>query len=161
MKTGHDIAMALRAAYLSMHRQTNSHLAPSGMTADQFVLLALLSEQDGITQQQLAHRASSDPNTTRAMLVLLENRGLVKRRRHPTDGRAFRITLTRKGRNTYAKLSAAIRPLQNRLSSPFKDKEINMMIKSLGKVSEVMLNQTRNNSQRKSKKNKFRKGGKL
>lgn len=160
MKTGHDIAMALRAAYLSMHRQTNSHIAPFGMTADQFVLLALLTEEDGITQQQLAHRASSDPNTIRAMLVLLENRGLVARRRHPTDGRAFRVTLTRKGRNTYAKLSAAIRPLQNKLSSPFNVKEIKMIIKSLGKVSKAMLNQTRNNQQRKSKKNNYRKGEK-
>lgn len=153
MKTGHDIAMGLRAAYLSMHRQTNSHLAPFGMTADQFVLLALLIEKDGITQQELARRASSDPNTIRAMLVLLENRGLVKRRRHPTDARALRITITRKGRQAYAKLSAAIRPLQNRLSSPFQAKEINMMIKSLGKVSEAMSNQTSNNQQRKFKKN--------
>jgi DNA-binding MarR family transcriptional regulator len=161
MKTGHNIAMGLRAAYLSMHRQTNSHLAPFGMTADQFVLLALLTEQDGITQQQLAHRASSDPNTIRAMLVLLENRGLVARRRHPTDGRALRITITRKGRQAYAKLSAAVRPLQNKLSSPFNVKEIKMMIKSLGKVSKVMLNQTSNNEQRKSKKNNYRKRGKL
>jgi DNA-binding MarR family transcriptional regulator len=161
MKTGHNIAMGLRAAYLSMHRQTNSHLATFGMTADQFVLLALLSEEDGITQQQLAHRASSDPNTIRAMLVLLENRGLVARRRHPTDGRALRITITRKGRQAYAKLSAAVRPLQNKLSSPFNVKEIKMMIKSLGKVSKVMLNQTSNNEQRKSKKNNYRKRGKL
>lgn len=161
MKTGHDIAMGLRAAYLSMHRQTNSHLSPFGMTADQFVLLALLTEQDGITQQQLAHRASSDPNTIRAMLVLLENRGLVKRRRHPTDGRALRITITRKGRNTYAKLSEAIRPLQIQLSSPFQAKEINMMIKSLGKVSDAMAQQQIHNNHRKSKKNNHRKGEKL
>ena len=98
METGHDIAMGLRAAYLSMHRQTNSHLAPFGLTADQFVILALLTEKDGITQQHLTRLASSDPNTIRAMLVLLEKRALVKRRRHPTDGRALRITITRKGR---------------------------------------------------------------
>ena len=140
MKTGHDIAMALRAAYLSMHRQTNSHLAQFGMTADQFVLLALLSEEDGITQQQLAHRATSDPNTIRAMLVLLEKRGLIKRRQHPTDGRALRITITRKGRQDYANLSKAIRPLQNLLSSPFQAMETKAMINSLGKVSRAMSN---------------------
>ena len=64
------------------------------MTVDQFVILTLLGEQDGITQQELARRASSDPNTIRAMLVLLENRHLVARVQHPTDGRALRITLT-------------------------------------------------------------------
>ena len=61
MTTGHDLAMGLRAAYLLMHRQTNSFLAPFGMTADQFVLLSLLSDKDGITQQELTQRASSDP----------------------------------------------------------------------------------------------------
>lgn len=151
MKTGHDIAMGLRAAYLSMHRQTNSHLAPFKMTADQFVLLALLIEQDGITQQELARRASSDPNTIRAMLVLLENRGLVKRRRHPTDGRALRITITRKGRQAYAKLSAAIRPLQNRLSSPFKTTEVKSIVVFLGRISEAITQQQSNNNKRQLK----------
>jgi hypothetical protein len=42
MTTGHDIAMGLRAAYSSMHRQTGSHLAPRRMMADQFVVLAYL-----------------------------------------------------------------------------------------------------------------------
>ena len=80
--------MALRAAYWAMHRQTQARLARCGVTADQFVLLALLAEQDGITQQELVRRASSDANTVRAMLVLMESRGLVTRKGHPTDGRA-------------------------------------------------------------------------
>jgi len=87
MAIGHDTAMGLRAAYWSMHRQTNAHLAQRGATADQFELLSLLTEQDGITQRELVRRASSDPNTIRAMLLLLEKRGVVARKRHPTDGR--------------------------------------------------------------------------
>jgi DNA-binding MarR family transcriptional regulator len=138
MATGHDIAMGLRAAYLSMHRQTNSHLAPFGVTADQFVLLALLSEQDGITQQELVRRASSDPNTIRAMLVLLENRGLVARGQHPTDGRALRVTLTRKGRQAYAKQSAGIKCLQDRLSALFKAEEAETLIMFLDGILEAM-----------------------
>ena len=39
-------------------------------------------------------RISSDPNTVRAMLLLLEQRGLVVRERHPTDGRARTVALT-------------------------------------------------------------------
>lgn len=160
MKTGHYIAMALRAAYLSMHRQTNSHLAPFRMTADQFVILALLTEQDGTTQQELAQRASSDPNTIRAMLVLLENRGLVARRRHPTDGRALRVTITRKGRQVYAKLSAAIRPLQDRLSSLFQVKETRAMILFLDRISGAMAQQEHRDNQRQLRKHNYRKGEK-
>ncbi len=138
MATGHDIAMGLRAAYWSMHRQTNAHLAQRGATADQFVLLSLLVEQDGITQQELVRRASSDPNTIRAMLLLLEKRGVVARGQHPTDGRARRVTLTRKGRQTYDKLLAQIKPLQKRLLALFRAAEAETLVVFLGRISEAM-----------------------
>ena len=138
MATGHNIAMGLRAAYLSMHRQTNSYLAPHKITADQFVLLALLSEQDRISQQQLARRANSDPNTIRAMLVLLENQGLVSRQPHPVDGRAYSIILTHTGHHTYAKLSEQVRSIQNQLLKLFRLEEAENLIDFLGRISEAM-----------------------
>jgi len=130
--------MGLRAAYLLMHRQTNTFLAPFGMTADQFVLLALLADQDGITQQELTRRATSDPNTARAMLLLMERNGIVARRQHPTDGRARRVTLTRKGRQTFAKLSTEIKPLQDVLLSGFQGKEVKTLVMFLARISEAM-----------------------
>ena len=139
MITGHDIAMGLRAAYLLMHRQTNAFLASFGMTADQFVLLALLADQDGITQQELTQRASSDPNTIRAMLVLMEHNGIVTRPQHPADGRARRVKLTRKGRRTYARVSAQIKPLQDALLSPFHAKDAKALVMFLNRISETMM----------------------
>jgi DNA-binding MarR family transcriptional regulator len=130
--------MGLRAAYLLMHRQTNSFLAPFGMTADQFVLLALLADKDGVTQQELTQRASSDPNTIRAMLVRMESNGVVIRDQHPTDGRARKITLTRRGHQIYSKLSVKIKPLQDALLSPFQIKDANKFITFLNRISESM-----------------------
>jgi DNA-binding MarR family transcriptional regulator len=141
MATGHDIAMGLRAAYRSMHRQTNLHLARRGATADQFVLLSLLVERDGTTQQELVRRATSDPNTVRAMLLLLEKQGLIVRKQHPTDGRALKITLTRKGRNTYNTLLKEIKPLQKRLAALFRDEEAKTLVAFLGRISEAMAEQ--------------------
>ena len=130
--------MGLRAAYLAMHRQTNAVLTRHGETADQFVLLGLLADQDGITQQELVRRASSDPNTIRAMLVLLEERGLVARDGHPTDGRARSVTLTRKGRQTYERLLADTEPLRERLLATFQPKEADTLIEFLARISEAM-----------------------
>lgn len=138
MATGHDIAMGLRAAYWSMHRQTNAALAPHDATAEQFVVLGLLAEQDGITQQDLCRRASSDPNTMRAILVLLEHRGLVARDPHPTDGRARRVTLTRRGRQAYQTLSRQLKPLQDRLSALFQAEEAKMLVVYLERISGAM-----------------------
>src|ERR1700757_2522081 len=106
MTSGREVARALRAAYLALHRQTNDCFAKDGVTADQFVLLAALAEADAVTQQELVRRASSDAHTLRAMLLLLEGRGLVTRSPHPSDGRARCVTLTVKGRQVFKKLWA-------------------------------------------------------
>src|SRR5512137_1361005 len=112
MATARGLPLGLRAAYLAMHRQTDACLARSGGTADQFVLLGLLAREDAVTQQKLVRRASSDPNTVRAMLVLLERRGLVARVGHPTDGRARSVTLTGNGRRLHHRLMADTEPLR-------------------------------------------------
>jgi DNA-binding MarR family transcriptional regulator len=138
MEEEHAIAMALRAAYLSMHRQTNAHLAKLGITADQFVCLVILAEEDGITQNELVQRATSDPNTVRAMLLLLEKRGFVERRAHPTDGRARRVTLTGKGRDIYGKSMMKLIPVHDRLMAPFPAGETRILVRYLERILKAM-----------------------
>src|SRR5208282_4950435 len=48
MTSGREVARALRAAYLALHRQTNACFSRDGVTADQFVLLAALAETNGV-----------------------------------------------------------------------------------------------------------------
>lgn len=115
MVSGHDIAMALRAAYWAMHREADALLQTHGVTANQFVLLSVLAEGKALSQQELVRRASSDANTIRAMLVRLERSGLVSRRPHQTDGRARSVALTVKGRNAYATLWAQSQAFHERL----------------------------------------------
>lgn len=138
----HDIPMGLRQAYLSMHRQTNQCLLKHGVTADQFVCLIILSRRDGITQQELARRATSDANTMRAMLVLLEKQGLVAREKHPTDGRARIVTMTDKGRDVFDILLEEIRPVQDRLTAIFQAGEAETLVTALKRIAEKMINNT-------------------
>jgi DNA-binding MarR family transcriptional regulator len=138
MASGHDVAMGLRAAYWAMHRRTEACLARRGVTADQFVLLALLAEGDGITQQELVRRDSSDANTVRAMLMLLESRGLVARGQHPTDGRARHVTLTRKGRQAYERLWAESESLRSRLLAAFGPEEADTLVEFLARLSQAV-----------------------
>lgn len=128
--------MGLRRAYWAMHRQADAQLAKAGVTADQFVLLSILAEGDQITQQELGRRASSDPNTIRAMLVLLEKQGLVARRPHPTDGRARSVTLTAKGRKTYQRLWKISDPFRQQLAGLFKQPEVSALLDGLNRIAE-------------------------
>ena len=88
MTTQSELPLALRTAYMALHRRSEAVFGEQGVTADQFVLLATLSRGQALTQRELARRMPSDPRTVRAMLVLLEQRGLVQRDVHPTDSRA-------------------------------------------------------------------------
>lgn len=125
-------------AYALMHRQTQSLLSRHDMTADQYVLLAILSIEDGVTQQELTKRAASDPNTIRAMLVLLEGKGLVARKPHDTDRRARKVLLTAKGRRIYQKLASALEPLQAALRAPFSEQEAQTLVDSLQRFCEAI-----------------------
>lgn len=110
-----ELPIALRRAYLAMHRQTDAQFAQYGVTADQFVLLATLSRGDALTQRELAGRMSSDPSTVRAMLVLLEKQGLVKRNIHPSDSRARTVTLTPQGKRKFQQLWKSSQSIRNRM----------------------------------------------
>ncbi len=138
MISGREVARALRAAYLALHRQTNDCFAEDGVTADQFVLLSALADADSGTQQELVRRVGSDPSTVRAMLVLLEGRGLVAREHHPADGRARCVTLTVKGRRVFKKLWAKSEPLRAWLLDAFRPDEVTALVGLLRRVAEVM-----------------------
>ena len=134
MNAGRELPRLLRAAYFGMHRVSDAHFSRSGVTADQFVLLACLGEQDAITQLELARRASSDPSTVRAMLVLLEGRGLVARERHPDDNRARVVTLTAKGRRLFERLLQTSEPIRVQMLSGFSADEAQLLVGCLRRL---------------------------
>ena len=72
MTSGREIARALRAAYLAMHRQTNDCFVRDGVTADQFALLSALADADAVTQQELVRRNDLASN----VLLLLRPTGM-------------------------------------------------------------------------------------
>jgi DNA-binding MarR family transcriptional regulator len=135
---GHELAMALRAAYLAIHRRTDALLARSGVTADQFVVLAALAKGEALTQSALVDRTSSDPNTLRAMLVLLERRGLIERRPHPTDGRARSVSLTRNGKSAFQKLWRASDALRESLHAALPSNEAALLVAQLQRIVRVV-----------------------
>ncbi|QJW99052.1 MarR family winged helix-turn-helix transcriptional regulator [Frigoriglobus tundricola] len=135
MPAGHDLALALRAAYLALHRRTDDVLAACGVTADQFVLMAVLAEGAALTQRDLARRAASDPNTVRAMLLILERRKLITRPPHPTDSRARRVALTANGQRVYKRLWATSRAVRVELVAALRPAEVQPLLGLLGRVT--------------------------
>jgi DNA-binding MarR family transcriptional regulator len=123
----HDLPMSIGKIYRAVHRLTDVCCAKYNITAKQFVLLVLLAEEDGITQQEIVERAASDPNTIRAMLLLLEKNGMVKRDQHINDGRKRHITITQKGRHAYENALKDSESIRKQMYESFSNDELKML----------------------------------
>ena len=128
-------AVRLRSAYLHMHRAVNGRLRPFGVTADQFVVLRFLNEEDGISQQDLVRLCTSDPTTMGRMLDLLEDKACVRRRPDPHDGRSRQVFLTTRGRNLCDRLYDATAPIRQVFENAVEADELKSMLDSLQKLA--------------------------
>lgn len=133
-----NLGMRLRGAYLSLHRMTGAHFRQFDMTSDQFVVLGLLEEEDGITQTELTRRSFSDPNTMAAMVRLLEKRGLVARKAHLTDGRAWCVELTASGRKMARRLRESMEGFEREFRATLPEGGEEVVMEWLGRVVEEM-----------------------
>ena len=134
-----ELPMALRTAYLAMHRRSDSEFSRFGITADQFVLLATLARGDAITQRELARRMHSDPSTVRAMLVLLEKQSFVRRETHPEDSRARIVELTHLGKSKFRQLWTAGDTIRAQMHAALNPKEHKTLVQLLQKVNVALL----------------------
>lgn len=93
----------LRRAWYGLNQAFRRHLAHLEITPDQFTVLRTLLEGDpaGLTQRELTHSMSSDPNTVASLLQRMADAGLVARKPHEKDKRAHRIQLQESGRRKY------------------------------------------------------------
>ena len=138
MESKARLPLELRAAYLALHRCSDNQFTKLGVTADQFVLLATLARGHALTQRELAARMPSDPSTVRAMLVLLEGRGLVSRNTHPTDGRAKTVALTASGLRKYQQAFEAGQAIRDQMVSSLSAAETRSLVKLLRRVSKSL-----------------------
>lgn len=133
-----ELPMALRSAYLTLHRRSDAVFVEYGITADQFVLLATLARGQAMTQRELAARMPSDPSTVRAMLVLLEKQGLVSREAHPTDARARTVSLTKAGVRVFQRAFEAGQEVRDQMAESFSPSETRTLLSLLQRMTESL-----------------------
>jgi DNA-binding MarR family transcriptional regulator len=129
-----SLGMRLRTAYLAFHRRANAIFSRLGVTADQYVVMAILAEQDSLTQKEIVDRAGSDPNTITAILRRLEEKSLVIRTPHPQDGRARCTCLSPSGQQLVRTLAHADRQLLHQVQAGFEPTELAQFLEYLNRI---------------------------
>ena len=104
------------------------------LTPQQFGLLGFLWQEDGTTQAELSAKSQIDRTTMGGLIDRLEKEGLVVRRSHPEDRRAYRICLTEKGKELQPKLVPLAAKTQDRFIAKLNQQEVESLKELLEKI---------------------------
>ncbi len=119
-----SIGFLLAKAYQRAWAVMKEEIEPYDLTPPQFALLAFLWQQDGLTQVELSEKGQIDRSTVGGLIDRLERNGLLERRQHPQDRRAYRICLTEQGKTLEKTLSACAERSLKRITSGLNDDEV-------------------------------------
>ncbi len=93
-----ELAALLQGAIIRLNRRMR-HTRPLGeLTLSQLSALTSLELGGALSPRELAETERVRPPTMTRIIAKLENRGLVRRTPHPTDGRQIILTTTEAGR---------------------------------------------------------------
>lgn len=140
----HDIPLAIleRMGFLLnrlilKHRELLEEvLAPyAGITGKHIGILNLIKERGSLAQQEIGKCMYIDRTTMVDVTDDLEKMGYVERKPHPTDRRAYALSLTAKGREIFPKLYQLGLSAEKKLLAPLPAKDQ----KELGRILQQLL----------------------
>ncbi|MET3287450.1 UNVERIFIED_CONTAM: DNA-binding MarR family transcriptional regulator [Brevibacillus sp. OAP136] len=94
----HYIGLTIHQTDLLVSAFVKNNLAPLNLAPAQSLILALLLEQDGLTQNEIAEKMLRDKTNVARMVANLEGKGFVRRATNQSDRRLLHVHLTETGR---------------------------------------------------------------
>ncbi len=128
----------LRRAWYGINQAFRRRISHLGLTPDQFTVLRTLLEGDtrGLSQRELAHIITSDPNTVASLLERMEAAGLIERRPHEKDRRAHRIQVLPRGQRTYDQARQVALALQAEILAVLPQSEQEVFLEKLSLIAD-------------------------
>jgi DNA-binding MarR family transcriptional regulator len=105
-----------------------------GLRVPEWRLIAVLAEQEGLTQQALVARTEMDKMTVSRAAQALVTRGLVTRVPHGSDKRSHALALSEEGRALYAQIAPKALELEEKLLKELGAREIAQLKATLAKL---------------------------
>jgi DNA-binding MarR family transcriptional regulator len=106
-RTADELAKTLREAIQRLSRRVRQARPVGDLTFSQLSALTSLQLAGALTPRELADVERVQPPTMTKIVGKLEERGLVIRTPHPTDGRQVILAPTEQGRAVYAQFELA------------------------------------------------------
>lgn len=113
-------------------------LAPLGVHPRVNAILFALAGNDGQSQRQLSARLGVHRNVMVGLIDNLEQQGLVQRRPHPQDRRAFAVTLTDKARDLLPALQEQSDAIEDEVTAGLSPGERAELLRTLQRVAAAL-----------------------
>jgi transcriptional regulator marR len=128
---GHKLITILE----TMRNYTKAPLEKLGITHGHFITLLYISENEGLTQAQLAETHRKDRNIVSRNIDVLEEKGFVIRKRGITDRRSFTIHLTDLGHSVVSIHKDLIKEGEQEALRNLSKDEISIFYSLLNKIA--------------------------
>lgn len=128
---GHKLIKILE----TMRNYTKAPLEKLGITHGHFITLLYISENEGLTQAQLAETHRKDRNIVSRNIDVLEEKGFVIRKRGIVDRRSFTIHLTDLGHSVISTHKNLIKESEQEALSNLSKDEIAIFYSLLTKIA--------------------------
>lgn len=128
---GHKLITILE----TMRNYTKAPLEKLGITHGHFITLLYISENEGLTQAQLAETHRKDRNIVSRNIDVLEEKGFVIRKRGITDRRCFTIHLTDLGHSVVSIHKDLIKEGEQEALRNLSKDEISIFYSLLNKIA--------------------------
>ncbi len=123
----HDVARLLR-------REFDRRIKTLGLTRAQWIALAALLQQDGLTQTELAFMLDMGRAPLGTLIDRLERDGWVERKPDPEDRRANRVYITKKIKPLLSKLSLVSQEVYEAAITELPEHEVERVMGTLSRI---------------------------
>ena len=117
----------LKRAEQALLQAKSAALKPAGLTLAQYVALAELHQQPGVTGASLARASLVTPQAMMVVLKSLEEQGLIARSPHPRHPNVLELHMTDAGREALDQGRQRVEPLERRVLGAFSPEELEIL----------------------------------
>lgn len=122
-----SLGFILNKTNTKLKNQLFQRFKEDDITPEQWSVLTCLWEQEGVSPKELADLIYKDKPNTNRILEKLQAKGLIQRKLHPTDRRAYQIYLTERGWAIKDKLIAKATQLQDEVTAGMEQEKVEEM----------------------------------
>ncbi|MFQ3543833.1 MarR family transcriptional regulator [Halobacillus rhizosphaerae] len=128
------ISIKLHQTDLKLTGYIKSKLEPFNIAPEQNLIMMLLWEKNGLTQNQLAYYLNKDKTNIARMASNLEKKGLIYRNNRLEDKRSLELHLTEYGSQLKEQVLPVAESFNNRVTDGMSEDELNELDRLLTKM---------------------------